>query len=130
MPTPTRTIRGRKALGMTTMMLWKEGWSSEEEDRPSGVEQLSHMMKHVEQKRIRGWHSMMQRSGTERKREGLRARRANSKETGGRRAWDEGLCVRNPWVDQERDGRTRGTGAVGKKTRWTRLGWGMKRKGQ
>jgi hypothetical protein len=67
---------------------------------------------------------MRRGSGTHRNRMVCRARRANSKETGGRRPWDEGLCVRNPWLNQEGDGRTRGTGAVGKKTRWRRLGWG------
>jgi hypothetical protein len=41
------------------MMLWKEGWSSEEEYRPSGVEQLSHLMKHVVNKRLGGWHLMI-----------------------------------------------------------------------
>jgi hypothetical protein len=64
-----------------------------------------------------------------------RARRANSGEIGGERTWDGVLCVRNPWLNRDRDGRMRVVGAWRKdKTRLTRresrLGWKRERKGR
>ena len=56
-PTPTRNIREGNALGMIKMMLWKEGWLSEEEYLPSGTKELKHPMRHVVKKRLEEqWH--------------------------------------------------------------------------
>ena len=46
-------------MGMMMMMLWKEGWLSEEEYLPSGVKELNHLMGHVGKKRLEGWHSIV-----------------------------------------------------------------------
>jgi hypothetical protein len=72
-------------------------------------------------------------SGTHQNRTFWGARRTNSGETGGRRTWDAGLCVGNPWSNQNRDERTRGVGNPkmmnNLKTRWvSRLGWEMEEK--
>jgi hypothetical protein len=54
-PTPTRNIREGNALGMVTMMLWKEDWLSEEENILSGVKESIHLMGHVMKKRLEEW---------------------------------------------------------------------------
>jgi hypothetical protein len=55
-PSSRRNIREENALGMITMMLWKEGWLSEEEYLPSGAKELNHPMRHVVKKRLEEWH--------------------------------------------------------------------------
>jgi hypothetical protein len=50
-PTPTRKVQS-----MMVTMLRREGWSSEEEYRPSGAKRLSHLMRHAVKKRLEGWH--------------------------------------------------------------------------
>jgi hypothetical protein len=55
-PTPTRNIREGNALGMIMMMLWKEGWLSEEVYLLSGAKELDHLMRHVVKKCLEGWH--------------------------------------------------------------------------
>jgi hypothetical protein len=54
-PTPARNIREGNALGMVMMMLWKEGWLSEEY-LPSGAKELNRLMRHVVKKRPEEWH--------------------------------------------------------------------------
>jgi hypothetical protein len=55
-PTPTRNIREGNALGMIMMMLWQEGWLSEEKYLPSGAKEPNHLMRHEVKKRLEVWH--------------------------------------------------------------------------
>ena len=41
------------------MTLWREGWSFEEEYHSPGAIQSNHLMRHVEMKRLVGWHLMV-----------------------------------------------------------------------
>lgn len=69
-------------------------------------------------------------SGTHQNRTVCEARPANSRETGGKRIWDAGLCVENLRLNQDRDEKTRGGGnpRMKNKPRWgSQVGWGMRR---
>ena len=41
---------------MIMMILWKEGWLSENEYLPSRARELNHLMRHVVKKRLEEWH--------------------------------------------------------------------------